>query len=86
MTTRHTVAAKINNYLNHQISLAELVDWNENVMLNGEIADEDIDVVSEVAARLGVADVRNFGLLWEECDSLLQKLGYQLHVNVSKVA
>ncbi len=86
MITKQTVAEKINDYLTHQISLAELVDWCEYVLLDGEIADSDVEIVSEVAARLGVADVRNFGLLWEECDSLLQKLGYQLQVKVNKVA
>lgn len=86
MITKETVAEKINSYLTHQITIAQLVDWSENVLADGEIADEDIDVVSEVVARLGVADVKNFGLLWEECDMLLQKLGYQLQVNVSKVA
>jgi hypothetical protein len=86
MITRHTVAAKINSYLNHEISLVELVDWSENILLEGEIADDDIEVVSEVVARLGVADVKNFGLIWEECDALLQKLGYQLQFKLSKVA
>ena len=86
MITKQTVAEKINNYLNHQITLAQLVDWSENVLSEAEIADTEIDVVSEVVARLGVADVKNFGLLWEECDALLQKLGYQLQVKVNKVA
>lgn len=86
MITKETVAEKINQYLNHQVTLVELVEWCENVMMDGDIADSDIDVVSEVVARLGVADVKNFGLLWEECDILLQKLGYQLQFKVSKVA
>lgn len=86
MITKQTVAEKINSYLSHHITLAELVDWSENVLLDGEIAEEDIEVVSEVVARLGVADVKNFGLLWEECDTLLQKLGYELEVKVNRVA
>jgi hypothetical protein len=86
MITKQTVAEKINSYLNHQITLAQLVDWSENVLSDGEIADEDIDIVSEVVARLGVADVKNFGLLWEECDALLQKLGYKLEFKVNRVA
>lgn len=86
MITRHTVAQKIFSYLNHEISLSELVDWCENVMMDGEIAEQDIDVVSEVATRIGVADVKNFGLLWEECEELLSKLGYRLHFDLSKVA
>ncbi len=86
MITKQTVAEQINSYLNHQTTLTQLVDWSENVLSHGDIADDDIEVVSEVVARLGVADVKNFGLLWEECDSLLQKLGYELKAEVNKVA
>jgi cobyrinic acid a,c-diamide synthase len=86
MITRHTVAEKIYHYLNHHLTLAQLVDWCENVLNDGEIADEDIEVVSEVAARVGVADVSNFGLLWKECEELLKKLGYELNFDLKKVA
>jgi len=86
MVTRQTVAEKIYNYLNHSITLAELVDWCENVMHDEEIANNDIEVVSEVAARIGLADVKNFGLLWNECDELLRKLGYELNFDLKKVA
>jgi len=86
MITRHTVAQKIYSYLNHQITLSQLVDWCENLMMDAEINEQDIEVVSEVAARIGVADVENFGLLWEDCEQLLAKLGYRLNFDLSKVA
>lgn len=86
MITRHIVANKIYSYLNHQTTLNELVDWCENVMLEGEVAEGDAEVVGEVVSRLGLANVKNFGLLWEECETLLRKLGYQLNFDLLKVA
>ena len=86
MITKHTIADKMHSYLNHQISLAQLVDWCENVVNNGDIAQPDTDVVMEVAARVGLADVKNFGLLWEDFEELLKKLGYELNFNLKKVA
>ena len=86
MIDKHTVAQKIFDYLNHSISLTQLVNWCENVMMDGEIEDADSDAVTNVVARIGVANVNNFGLLWEDCESLLGQLGYRLNLDLSKVA
>ena len=58
--TKQTVADKIAAYLHHDIALAELVDWAESVLMDGELAEPDVEVLSAVVARLGVADVRAF--------------------------
>lgn len=86
MITKHSVATKIYHYMIHRISLAELVDWCENVLLEGDIAEKDVELISEVVARIGVADVNNFGLLWKECEEILIKLGYRLDLGLRKVA
>ena len=86
MITRHIVAKKIFNYLNHEITLTQLVEWCENIMMDAEIDEQDIDAVSEVASRIGVADAENFGLLWEDCEKLLARLGYKLNLDLAKVA
>lgn len=80
--TKQTVADQIAAYLHHEISLAQLVDWSENALLDGEIAERDARTVSSVIARLGVADVRAFGLAWEDCEELLLKLGFAPRVEV----
>jgi hypothetical protein len=80
--TKQTVADKIAAYLRHDISLAELVSWAEEAMMDGEFAEQDVGVLSDAVARLGVADVRVFGLTWEDCEQLLQKLGYAARVNI----
>jgi hypothetical protein len=34
-------------------------------------------------ARIGVADVRAFGLTWENCEQLLAQLGYSAQVSIA---
>jgi hypothetical protein len=80
--TKQTVADKIAAYLHHEITLAPLVDWAENAMMDGELAGRDAKIVSSVIARLGVADVRAFGLAWDDCEKLLHKLGFFPRVEV----
>jgi hypothetical protein len=80
--TKKTVADKIAAYLKHEITLAQLVDWSERAIMEGELAKQDASTISSVIARLGVADVRAFGLAWEDCDELLRKLGFAPRVEV----
>ncbi len=80
--TKKTVADKIAAYLHHEITLAQLVDWSEHALMDGELAERDAQTVSSVIARLGVADVRAFGLAWEDCEELLHKLGFAPRIEV----
>jgi cobyrinic acid a,c-diamide synthase len=80
--TKRTVADKLAAYLHHEITLAQLVDWAERAMMDGEFAERDIATLSQVISRLGVADVRAFGLTWDDCEELLRKLGFSSRVEV----
>lgn len=80
--TKKTVADQIAAYRHHEITLAQLVDWSERALLDGELAEHDTSTLSSVIARLGVADVRAFGLAWENCEELLRKLGFAPRVEV----
>lgn len=80
MITRETVRNQLLAYLNHRITLAQLVDWAENAMRDEPLDPRDANLLSEVIARLGVADVENFGLTWDECYSFLSRLGYRVQV------
>ena len=80
--TKKTVADKIAAYLHHEITLAQLVDWSEGALMDGEFAERDTGTISSVIARLGVADVRTFGLAWEDCEELLLKLCFAPRVQV----
>ena len=80
--TKETAAQEITAFLHHEISLAQVVDWAETALLDGEFADQDTDALRFVVSRLGVADVRAFGLTWEDCESLLDRLGYRTRIEV----
>jgi cobyrinic acid a,c-diamide synthase len=80
--TKQTVADKIAAYLRHDISLEELVRWAEETMIEGEFAEQDASAITDSVARLGVADVRAFGLTWEDCEQLLRQLGYAARVDI----
>lgn len=80
--TKQTVADKIAAYLRHDLTLDQLVDWAERAMMDGEFEERDATALSTVIARIGVADVRAFGLSWEDCEQLLQKVGYAARVEV----
>jgi len=80
--TKQTVADQIAAYLHHELTLAQLVDWAENALMEGKLADRDVKTLSSVIARLGLADVRAFGLAWEDCEELLRKLGFSPRIEV----
>jgi hypothetical protein len=73
--TKQTVANKIAVYLHHEITLAQLVDWAEAAVMEGEFAEREMEALRFVISRLGLADVRAFGLTWEDCEQLLARLG-----------
>lgn len=84
--TSKSVAAKLTEYLHHEITLEELVDWAENAMMAGEFDEKQAPTLREAVGRLGVADVRAFGLTWEDCEEILGKLGYAVRVDVSEAS
>ena len=80
--TKQTVAEKIAAYLHHEITLSQLVDWAENAIRDGEFEEGGESVLAAVVARLGVADIRAFGLTWEDCEQLLKELGFSARVAI----
>lgn len=80
--SREAVAKKLAAYLHHDLSLADLVAWAESALMDGEFDPAHFAAIRDVVARLGVADVRAFGLAWEDCEQLLARLGYSAQVNI----
>ena len=80
--TKQTVADRIASYLRHDISVEELVSWAEGAMMDGDFDENEVATISDAVARLGVADVRAFGLTWEDCEQLLRQLGYTARVDI----
>ncbi len=85
LITKQTVADKIAAYLHHALTLEQLVDWAENALMEGEFDESDMEALRTVVARLGVADVRAFGLTWEDCEQALRELGYSARVDIVMV-
>ncbi len=82
IVTKQAVAERLAAYLQHRIALVQLVDWAENAMMDGEFDDKDAATITAVVTRLGVADVRAFGLTWADSEELLAKLGFSARVEI----
>ena len=80
--TRKKVADKLAAYLHHRITLSELVAWAEQAMREGDFGSRNVERIRDVVARLGLADVRAFGLTWEDCEQVFNQLGYAAQVRV----
>lgn len=80
--TKQTVADNIAAYLHHRVTQAQLVDWAENALMEGEFSEENAAVISAAVSRLGVADVRAFGLTWADCEQLLGQLGFSARIEI----
>ena len=80
--TKKTVANKLAAYLGHELALGDLVEWAEQAMQGGVFEERDAKLLATVIGRLGVADVRAFGLAWEDCEQILKQLGYSAKVDI----
>jgi hypothetical protein len=86
MITRESVAIQLRDYLQHRITRAALVDWAERAVMDAEFEDGDIETIRDIIARLGLSDVREFGLTWEDCEGYLARLGYRAEVDVVRAS
>ena len=86
MITREVLASRLRDYLQHRLTRAALVDWAENAIMDGEFEERDLDTIRDITSRLGLADVREFGLTWEDCDAYLSRLGYRAKVDVVRAS
>ena len=82
LITKKIVADKIADYLHHDITLAQLVDWAERALMEDEFEEDGLPAIRSAVSRLGVADVRAFGLTWEDCEELLGQLGFSARVSI----
>ncbi len=80
--TRRIVAEKLKDYLDFKISHSQLVDWAEHVIENDEFDENDIEILREIVGYIGLSDVKEFGLSWEDCKNFLEKLGFKVKVEV----
>ncbi len=80
--TREEIKTKLFQYLNRSITIQELVDWAENAVQEAEYEVKDFDTIRDILGRLGLADVKEFGLTWDDCYNFLNALGYRIKIAV----
>ena len=86
MITKKIIAAKLLAYLQHHLSLADVVAWAEQALLNADYKDDSSHTIRNILAQLGMADVKAFGLEWKDCESIMERLGFKLEVKALEVA
>ncbi len=50
--------------------------------MDGETDENQAAAISDVVSRLGVSNVRAFGLTWEDCVQLLRQVGNTARVDI----
>lgn len=83
--TKEILAEKLKESLNHNITVNELVDWAENAMMDAELEAENHNIIRDILAHLGVADVKSFGLTPEDYEKYLEQLGYKLEFVITEL-
>ena len=85
MITRAVVVDKLHSYLRGETELDEIVDWAEDAIAEADFDAVDGDALRDAVARLGLADVRSFGLTWENVRQILSQLGYRTRIELESV-
>jgi cobyrinic acid a,c-diamide synthase len=80
--TRQVLAKQLSEYLQHNVTIEQLVDWAERAMMEAEFDPVDRETLRDITGRIGLADVRAFGLTWEDCEAFLSRLGYRAKIDV----
>jgi hypothetical protein len=80
--TRESLADMLMRYIKRDITLQALVSWAEDMVNEGDFEDAAFDIIKDVLLRLGLADVREFGLTWDECRDHLRRLGYDVRIEL----
>ena len=83
--TRQNIAHKLIDYLYHRITLSELVNWAETSMMEADFDEKDYETLIDITSRLGLANVKAFGLTWEDIKNFLQLLGYRVDLKVTEI-
>jgi cobyrinic acid a,c-diamide synthase len=85
IVTRNILADKLLQYINRQIDLAALVAWAEDMMQEADLEEKNLELLREILGRIGLADVREFGLTWDDCYDFLHRLGFDVKVELQEV-
>lgn len=82
LITKKSLADMLIKYINRQIDLASLVNWSEDAMREADFENSSFEIIRDIIAHIGLADVKEFGLTWDDCYEYLHKLGYNVKVEL----
>ena len=86
LITKEVLGEKLLQYINREMTLTELVDWAEDMISEGEFESSASELIRDILGHIGLADVKEFGLTWDDCYDFLKRLGYQVTVEATKRA
>ncbi|MFA4828691.1 MAG: hypothetical protein WC855_02625 [Thermodesulfovibrionales bacterium] len=82
LITKKSLADMLIKYINRQVDVASLVNWSEDAMREADFENSSFEIIRDIVARIGIADVKEFGLTWDDCYEYLHKLGYNVKVEL----
>ncbi len=82
LVTRKMLVDMLLKYINRTVSLSELVNWAEEMTKEADYEEGSFELIRDILARIGLADVREFGLTWDDCYDYLHRLGYNVKVEL----
>ena len=85
LVTRKKLVDMLLKYINRTIDLTNLIDWSEEMIREADFENGSFELIRDILARIGLADVREFGLTWDDCYDYLHKLGYDIKVELLEV-
>jgi len=83
--TKRELANMLIKYINRKIDLPNLISWAEDMIREADFESSSFELIRDILARIGLADVREFGLTWDDCYDYLHKLGYGVKVELLEV-
>ena len=86
MITRQMIADYINNYLTHKITKEEIVEWAERGVMSEEYEEDYFNQINNALRKIGVSNMTNFDLVWEDYVDILKSIDYKITVDISKVS
>jgi hypothetical protein len=82
IVTKKDVVEMLLKYINRKIDLLILVNWAEEAIKEADFEAENFELIRDIVSRIGLSDVREFGLTWDACYDHLRRLGYDVKVEL----
>ncbi len=82
IVTKKILADMLMKYIKRELKLSELVDWAEHSLMESEFESSNFETIRDILARVGLGDIQEFGLTWDDCYDYLHKLGYDIKVEL----